>query len=68
MFVLNRQLSQPSVQFPKRYEATARMLLEKAQKFAPEFVPSLNAELVLRSLGFREIEWLKATFEETPGF
>ncbi len=42
LFVLNRQLSQPSVQFPKRYEATASMLLEKAQKFAPEFVPALT--------------------------
>lgn len=40
--VLNRQLSQPSVQFPRRYEATARMLLEKAQKFAPELVAPLT--------------------------
>ena len=42
LVVLNRQLSQPSVQFPRRYEATARMLLEKAQKFAPELVAPLT--------------------------
>lgn len=41
--VLNRLLGQPSIQFPKRYAATARMLLEKAEKFVPELVPSLTA-------------------------
>ena len=41
--VLNHQLNDTSTQFPKRYEATARMLLEKAQKFAPELVPAFTA-------------------------
>jgi len=41
--VLNRQLSDSSTQFPKRYQAVARMLLEKAQKFAPELVSSFTA-------------------------
>jgi hypothetical protein len=43
MVVLNHQLSDESAKFPRRYEAVARMLLEKAQKFAPQLVASFTA-------------------------
>jgi hypothetical protein len=43
MVVLNHQLSDESAKFPRRYEAVARMLLEKAQKFAPQLVAPFTA-------------------------
>jgi hypothetical protein len=43
MVVLNHQLNDESTKFPRRYEAVARMLLEKAQKFAPELIAPFTA-------------------------
>ena len=43
MVVLNHQLNDESAKFPRRYEAVARMLLEKAQKFAPQLVAPFTA-------------------------
>jgi hypothetical protein len=41
--ILNNQLRDNDVQFPKRYEAVARMLSLKAQQFAPDLVGSFIA-------------------------
>lgn len=41
--ILNRQLMGSELQFPRRYAAVARMLLLKAQKFAPELAGSFTA-------------------------
>jgi hypothetical protein len=62
--ILTRQLSGGNeVQFPKRYEAVARMLSLKAQKYAPEFVSAFSG--LARDFSLSEVRDVPRPDKET---